>query len=376
MGAVLPARPGLAMVDSPTITAVRAEAFTVATDAPEADGTLAWDKTTIVVVHLEAGGRTGLGYAYTDASVAALIDRTLASRLLGGDAFDIPRANAVLWSAVRNLGRGGLAAHAISALDTALWDLKARLLDLPLARLFGQARARVAIYGSGGFTSYDEARLRDQLAGWVGRDGCAAVKMKVGSNPARDPARMKAAKDAIGGATLFVDANGAFTPRDAIAFARRASDYGVAWFEEPVTSDDPEGLAAVRARAPAGMEIAAGEYVHTVDDLRALLDAHAVDVAQADATRCGGYSGFLAMGTLCAAAHRDLSGHCAPALHLPVAASVARLRHLEWFHDHVRIEAMLFDGAPVPRDGAIAPDLSRPGHGLTLKRKDAQAYAV
>ncbi len=355
---------------------MRARAYTVPTDAPEADGTFAWDKTTVVVAEAEAGGETGLGYSYTDASVAQLITKTLATRLSGLSAFDIPRANAVLWGAVRNLGRSGLAANAISVLDTALWDLKARLLGLPLARLFGQAQERAEIYGSGGFTSYDDRQLREQLAGWVERDGCRAVKMKIGSQPERDPARMAAAKAAIGAAHLFIDANGAFTPKRAIGTAQVAEQFGVTWFEEPVTSDDPAGMAAVRAAAPAGMEIAAGEYAYTLDDLRGLLGTGAVDVAQADVTRCGGYSGFLKMVGLCEAAHIDLSGHCAPALHLPVALAAPRFRHLEWFHDHVRIERMLFDGVPVPRDGAITPDLTRPGHGLILKTRDADAYVV
>jgi L-alanine-DL-glutamate epimerase-like enolase superfamily enzyme len=305
-----------------------------------------------------------------------LIVGTLASRVTGLSAFDIPRANAVLWGAVRNLGRSGLAATAISALDTALWDLKARLLDVSLASLFGQAREHAEIYGSGGFTSYDDRQLREQLAGWVERDGCRAVKMKIGSQPEHDPARMAAAKEAIGAAGLFIDANGAFTPKRAIEAAQVAERFGVTWFEEPVTSDDPTGMAAVRAAAPAGMEIAAGEYAYTLDDLHGLLTAGAVDVAQADVTRCGGYSGFLKIAALCEATHRDLSGHCAPALHLPVALAAPRFRHLEWFHDHVRIEQMLFDGAPVPRDGAITPDLTRPGHGLILKTQDADAYAV
>lgn len=364
------------MRDDPTITTVRAQAYTVPTDAPEADGTLSWDRTTLVVVHVEAGGRTGLGYSYTDASVARLIETTLAPRLTGMPAFDVPRANAVLWGAVRNLGRSGLAATAISALDTALWDLKARLLGLPLTHLFGRARDAAEIYGSGGFTSYDDRQLREQLAAFVERDGCRAVKMKIGSRPERDPARMAVAKAAIGDAYLFIDANGAFTPKRAVAVARAAEQFCVVWFEEPVTSDDPAGTASVRVMAPAGMEIAAGEYVYSLDDLRRMLDADAVDVAQADVTRCGGYSGFLKIAALCEAAHIDLSGHCAPALHLPVAVAAPRFRHLEWFHDHVRIERMLFDGAPVPRDGAITPDLSRPGHGLILKTRDADAYAV
>lgn len=364
------------MRDDPTIASVRARAFTVPTDAPEADGTLAWDRTTIVLVHVEAGGETGMGYSYTDASVAGLIGKTLAARIEGLSALDIPRTNAVLRGAVRNLGRSGLAANAISAIDTALWDLKAKLLGLPLAHLFGQVRDSAAIYGSGGFTSYDDRQLREQLSRWIELDGCDAVKMKVGSEPARDPARMAAAKQAVGDATLFIDANGAFTPKNAIAFAECAAAYGVAWFEEPVTSDDPVGLALVRARAPATMEIAAGEYVYTLDDMHGFLAVGALDVAQADVTRCGGYTGFLKIAALCEAVHLDLSGHCAPALHLPAVVAAPRFRHLEWFHDHVRIEAMFFDGAPVARDGAIKPDLSRLGHGLLLKAQDADAYAV
>jgi L-alanine-DL-glutamate epimerase-like enolase superfamily enzyme len=124
------------------------------------------------------------------------------------------------------------------------------------------------------------------------------------------------------------------------------------------------------------MEIAAGEYVYTADDIRRMLEAHAVDVMQADITRCGGVTGFLQAAQLCDAWHIPLSAHCAPALHLHAAAAAPRLRHQEWFHDHVRIESMLFDGAPVARDGAIAPDLSRAGCGLVLKHRDAERYAI
>ncbi|ACA16551.1 Mandelate racemase/muconate lactonizing protein [Methylobacterium sp. 4-46] len=358
------------------IDAVTARAYAVPTDAAEADGTFAWHRTTLVVVEVAAGDRRGLGYTYSDAGNAGLVKGTLSPLLKGGDPFDVPALTARLRRRVRNLGRAGLAATAISALDAALWDLKARLLDLPLVRLLGAARPAVAIYGSGGFTSYGEARLTAQLAGFVERDGCRAVKMKIGSDPDRDPDRMRAARAAIGGAALFIDANGAFSPRAALAMAETAAGLGVRWFEEPVSSDDRAGLRFVRERVPAGIDVAAGEYAYSLDDVRHMLEAGAVDVQQADATRCGGVSGFLAAGALCEAHHTDLSGHCAPALHLHPACAAARVRHLEWFHDHVRIESMLFDGAPVPREGRIAPDLGRPGHGLTFKHQDAERYAV
>ena len=219
--------------------------------------------------------------------------------------------------------------------------------------------------------------MRSQLSRWVEEDGCRWVKIKVGSEPKRDPHRVRIAKAAIGDNTLFVDANGAYAVKQALHLAACfADDADVRWFEEPVSSDDLAGLAYIRARAPSHMEIAAGEYGYDTDYFRTMLAAQAIDVQQADATRCGGYTGFLQVAALCEAHHVPLSGHCGPALHLPAACAAPRFRHLEWFHDHVRIERMLFDGAPVPRDGAVRPDLTRPGHGLAFKYKDGERFRV
>jgi len=264
---------------------------------------------------------------------------------------------------------------AISAVDAALWDLKGKLLGQSVAALLGRRRDCVPIYGSGGFTSYAPARLAEQLGGWAGQ-GMRWVKMKIGSRPAEDIARVRHARSAIGDRTgLFVDANGAYGAKQALAFAESFAEERVAWFEEPVSSDHLEALRLIRDRAPAGMEIAAGEYGYDSFYFRRMLDAGAVDVLQADATRCGGITGFLEVGALCAARGIDLSAHTAPALHLPACCAVPRLRHLEWFHDHARIEAMLFDGAPKPEDGVIRPDFDRPGLGLDFKRADAARYA-
>jgi L-alanine-DL-glutamate epimerase-like enolase superfamily enzyme len=358
------------------ITSVHAQAFTVPTDQPEADGTMVWDSTTLVLVEIEGGGKVGLGYTYSGACIVDLIRTTLAATIKGKDALAPQDAFAAMRRAIRNLGHEGLAATAISAVDTALHDLKARLLELPLVRLLGAYRTSVPIYGSGGFTTYSDRQLEEQLGDWVAQQGCRFVKMKIGSDPKRDPYRVAAAKRAIGSATLFVDANGAYGPKQALRLANLFAEQDVRWFEEPVSSDDLTGLAAVRERAPVSIEVAAGEYAYTADYVRKMLEASAVDVQQADATRCGGFTGFLQIAALCDAFHVDLSGHCAPALHLHVACAAPRLRHLEWFHDHVRIERMLFDGAPTPRNGQIAPDLTRPGHGLAFKREDAVRYAV
>ncbi|MFZ1923842.1 MAG: enolase C-terminal domain-like protein [Xanthobacteraceae bacterium] len=360
----------------PPIQKVQASAYRIPTDNPEADGTLSWDSTTLVVVRVTAGDREGLGYTYADATVASLAKDFLAKAIAQHDSFDIRGCWMAMQRSVRNLGRSGLAACAISGIDNALWDLKARLLGLPLAALLGRCRDNVPIYGSGGFTSYSSSQLRDQLSGWVEKDGCRFVKMKIGSEPEHDPERVMDAKDAIGDHELFVDANGAFSVKEALNFADACADADIRWFEEPVTSDDLPGLRLMRERAPGQIEIAAGEYTYTLDDARRVLEANAVDVLQADATRCGGVTGFMQVGALCEAHHIDLSAHCAPSVHRHVSCAVPRLRHIEWFHDHVRIEQMLFDGAPVAHDGAIEIDPSRPGHGLTFKSKDAERFLV
>ena len=359
------------------IERVRAQAFEIPTDRPEADGTISWDSTTLVLVEIDAAGETGIGYTYSHASIAGLISGKLAQTLQGADAFDPQAAWLKMQRAVRNLGREGLAATAISAVDAAIYDLKARMLQLPLFALLGSYRTAVPIYGSGGFTTYSDGELQDQLGSWAREQGCRFVKMKVGSHPDQDPHRVKIARQAIGETTfLFVDANGAFSAKQALGYADSFAEQGVFWFEEPVSSDDLPGLRTVRTHVPAGMEVAAGEYAYSTDYVRNMLEARAIDVQQADVTRCGGITGFLQIASLCEAFHIDLSGHCAPAAHLHVACAAPRLRHLEWFHDHVRIEAMLFDGAPVPQDGSIRPDLSRPGHGLSFKHQDAARYAV
>jgi L-alanine-DL-glutamate epimerase-like enolase superfamily enzyme len=360
----------------PAIDRLDAAAYTIPTDAPESDGTLEWDSTTIVVVDVHAGGTAGLGYSYADASAAMLIERKLSDVVRGLDPMAVPEAWTAMQHAVRNLGRPGIAASAIAAVDMALWDLKARLLGVSLARLLGPARTDVPVYGSGGFTSYSQDRLRRQLGGWAA-SGIRRVKMKVGRDPAADAARVRTAREAIGPeAELFVDANGAYTRKQALDYADRFAESGVTWFEEPVSSDDLEGLRLVRDRGPAGMAIAAGEYGYELPYFRRMLDAQAVDVLQADATRCQGITGFLKAAALCEARSMPLSAHTAPSAHAHPCCALSVVQHIEYFHDHARIESMLFDGALSPIGGALRPDLSRPGTGLHFKWKDAERYRV
>jgi L-alanine-DL-glutamate epimerase-like enolase superfamily enzyme len=359
-----------------TVECLEVSAYTIPTDAPESDGTYEWDRTTLVLVEASAGGRSGLGYSYADTATARLIDELLADVVRGRDAMAVPAIWAAMTHAVRNLGRPGIASMAISAVDSALWDLKARLLDLPLVELLGQAHDSAPVYGSGGFTSYSIERLREQLIGWAA-EGIPRVKMKIGTHPEDDLGRVKAAREAVGpGVDLFVDANGAYSRKQALAFAEAFAGLGVSWFEEPVSADDLEGLRLLRDRAPAGMDIAAGEYGYDLSYFRRMLEAGAVDVLQADATRCAGITGFLQVAPLCQARGLGLSAHCAPALHVHPCCAVLPLRHLEYFHDHARIEHLLFDGVPTPVAGRLHPDLSRPGMGLQFKHSDAERYQV
>jgi L-alanine-DL-glutamate epimerase-like enolase superfamily enzyme len=359
----------------PKLESVSVSTYTVPTETEEADGTFTWSKTTLVLVQAAAGGCCGTGYTYADRATAVLIHDTLREAVLGCDPMSVTAAWAKMCEAVRNLGNSGVSAMAISAVDTALWDLKARLLGVPLVSLLGQVRAAMPIYGSGGFCNYSNDKLREQLRGWI-EAGIPRVKMKIGRDAAADRGRVRAARQAIGpAAALFVDANGAYSVKEALAQAERFDvEAQPSWFEEPVSSDDLAGLAWLRMKLPAPMEVAAGEYGYDLVYFRRMLESSAVDVLQADVTRCRGFTGFLQVGALCDAFQTPLSAHCAPALHVHPACAVSRLRHAEYFFDHVRIERLFFDGVPKVKDGALKPELAQPGHGLTFKQADAERY--
>ncbi|MCA1821544.1 MAG: mandelate racemase, partial [Pseudonocardia sp.] len=291
------------------IERIDVSSYRIPTDSHESDGTLAWDSTTLVLVTAHADGYAGVGYTYGGPSVATVVNGKLGGVVTGNDALRPATSWAAMQHAVRNLGKPGVVAMAISAVDVALWDLHARLLELPLVTVIGAVHDATPIYGSGGFTSYDNATLADQLAGWV-EASIPRVKMKVGRDPDADPQRLAAARKAIGDAVaLFVDANGAYTRKDALLWAQQFSEHGVRWFEEPVSSDDVEGLRLVRDGDPGGMDIAAGEYGYHLPYFQHMLDAGAVDCLQADVTRALGISGVLRVAALCDARSIELSLH-------------------------------------------------------------------
>jgi L-alanine-DL-glutamate epimerase-like enolase superfamily enzyme len=361
-----------AAIESGRIAALR-----IPTDQPEeSDGTAVWDSTGVVIVELTAGGVTGLGFSYANDTAAHVAKQLIEKVVLERNAFDIPAIHSALDIQVRNWGRPGLVSTAISAIDNCLWDLKARLLKQPLLAILGKMREQVTAYGSGGFTSYSEKQLIDQLTGWAS-DGLPSVKMKIGRHPDQDVSRVAAAQKALNGrAELFVDANGAYTRKQALHKAHQFGELGVTWFEEPVTSDDRVGLHLLVEHAPPVMNIAAGEYCYVLDDARLLLEAQAVDVLQADVTRCGGVTNFLKIANVCETYHFPLSAHTSPSVHATLCCAVVPAINVEYFHDHARIEQMFFDGALKPVNGNLKPDLSRLGLGLEVKRADAEKFQI
>jgi L-alanine-DL-glutamate epimerase-like enolase superfamily enzyme len=334
---------------------------------PESDGTLTWDATTAVTVTLEAGGHIGLGWTYSSPAAAVVIAEHFADVVYGRDVFDVDAGWQAMHRAGRNFGTRGLVMQALSAVDIAWWDLKARVLDVSLIDLFGAARDRVPIYGSGGFTSLTTGQLEEQVAWWQSV-GCTAMKIKIGeawgSDPGRDLERVQQLRRLAGDEIdLMVDANGGYTVAQARRVGAALDDLGVVWFEEPVSSDDRAGLGAIRSALRC--DVTAGEYAADGYEIGQLLPV--VDCLQLDATRCGGYTGFLAGAAMARAQNLQVSAHCAPALHTPVAAAVSNLRHVEWFADHVRLESDLVNGAPEPVDGQLPVNRDGSGHGMTLR---------
>jgi L-alanine-DL-glutamate epimerase-like enolase superfamily enzyme len=361
------------------VSTLDVSAFTVPLEAPESDGTLTWEATTVVVAEAVADGTRGLGFTYGTPACATLIRDVLVPKVVGVDALDVPRAWDVMVRSIRNVGRPGVASMAIAAVDVALWDLKSKLLGQSLVRLLGARRDRVPVYASGGFTSFTEHELVEQMATWVRVDGFSRVKMKIGigwgSDERADLNRVARVREAIGqDAELYVDGNGAFTAKQAVRLCRPLFDEGVTWFEEPVSSDDLDGLRAVRRST--GIDIAAGEYGYDLAYFERMCRADAVDVLQVDVSRCAGITEWLRATSVAAAYGLQVSAHTAQSLHAPVATAVPNLRHLEYFHDHARVDRILFDGVLEPDHGFLVPDPSRPGLGLELKRQDAERYAA
>jgi L-alanine-DL-glutamate epimerase-like enolase superfamily enzyme len=305
-----------------------------------------------------------------------LIDTHLKLVLLNQDAMNV----SLLWnkmiSSIRNLGRPGICSMAIAAIDFALWDLKAKIIKLPLINLLGCSKEMIPVYGSGGFTNYSDQQMIDQFTGWV-EMGITMMKMKIGRNFHDDKKRIKLAREIIGDqAELFIDANGAYKANEALEMAEYAFNYDVKWFEEPVISDDLNGLSFIRNKVQAGLTIAAGEYGYDGIYFRRMLEAQAVDVLQIDATRCAGITGFLEAAAISKLFNIPNSAHTAPAIHIAPCCASDNVIHIEYFHDHARIEKSLIEGVSLPEKGCLTPIFDAMGSGLEFKFQDAEKFQI
>lgn len=362
--------------DEIKIREIYTSAYKIPTATPEADGTLKWNDTTLVVVEIAAGGKNGIGYTYADVSTAFLIDRTLKHLVEGRNLLDIQLLNSELIKHIRNNGTCGIAMMAISAIDNALWDLKAKIFEQPLYNLLGKTRDKILLYGSGGFTNYTDRELKNQFAKWE-ESGIRYFKMKVGADAGKDVERVRTAASILPKeAKLFVDANGAYTVKQSLEKAKQFSHYNVTWLEEPVPSHNLRGLHFIKEHAPLSINIAAGEYGYNLSYFESMLSAGAVDILQADATRCGGISGFLKAGHLCEAKEIPFSSHCAPSIHLHAALSLPSFFIAEYFFDHVRIEEMLFENFYSVKEGYMEPDPGIPGAGFEFRHTDAEKFRI
>lgn len=357
------------------IEASSVHAFRLPTEEPESDGTLKWEHTDLILVTVAGNGQQGIGYTYANTATARMIKDQLLPLLADEDPLDVNHLWEKMRGQMRNTGRPGITSMAISAIDSALWDLKAKVLDLPLCKLLGQVHESLPVYASGGFTSYPPEKLKDKFSEWL-QEGISMFKMKIGRNKSKDMERMEAARDTIGSAELFVDANGAYFPKEALAMAEEFPDLGISWYEEPITSDNLEGLKYVREHVPSRVNVTAGEYGYDLTYFRRMLTAGAVDILQADVSRCAGITGLLKVHTLCEAFHLPLSTHCCPSLHLHPALALPNMVHLEYFRDHVVIEQKLFEGAPKADKGQLLPDTTKKGAGIDFKFSDAEKYRI
>jgi L-alanine-DL-glutamate epimerase-like enolase superfamily enzyme len=312
-------------------------------------------------------GTTGLGCTYTlgrgGSAVLAMLRDDLTPLLLGQDADAIERLWEVMWRQTHYVGRGGIAAYAMSVIDLALWDLKARRSKLPLWRLLGGYDPRVPAYGSGTNLLFSRDDLLAQMHGFLQR-GLRAVKMKVGRpNLEEDLDRVASVREAIGsGVSLMVDANMQWDVATAVRAARELGRLDVAWLEEPIDPDDLPGL--VRVIREGGLPVSAGENYHTVHEFERVLAIGGLSVAAVDVCNVGGVTPFLKVAALAAAHHVPVTVHGIEEPHLHLLAAIPNRSLLMTGMLNGALEPFRSRRLEISDGCVVAPDT--PGHGLEL----------
>jgi L-alanine-DL-glutamate epimerase-like enolase superfamily enzyme len=349
------------------------EVHLVSTQAPSglADATRKVETIGLLVVRVRTDqGLEGVGVTYHEVGGQAtrqLILRDLKPRLHGRDPFETEALWHEFFHYLRGVGRKGMTFCALSAVDIALWDLKGKILGLPLHRLFGGNAESVPVYASGGWTSYSDDQLVEEMKGMVAA-GYRHIKFKVGveggKSIRRDVVRVRKVREAVGpDIDLLVDANNCFDAGTAIQLANRIRDYDVLLFEEPVFADDIPGLA--RFRKGTDIPLGTGEHEYTRFGVRDLLLAEAADYVQADIARVGGFTEMLKIAALTQTFNVNFAPHAMENIHLPLAAAMPNVPFLERLLMFEPIVAHTFKDAPVPVDGRMHVS-DKPGLGLTL----------
>jgi L-alanine-DL-glutamate epimerase-like enolase superfamily enzyme len=323
----------------------------------------------LVTARLRADdGAEGLGYTYTvgagGAAIRALIVRDLAPLLAGADETRIEALWQRMWWGLHYVGRGGPASFAISAIDTALWDLRARRHGLPLWRLLGGHEPRVPAYAGGIDLQFPLERLLRQTEANLQR-GFRAIKMKVGRpRLGEDLERVTAMRQLLGPSSpLMVDANMRWSADEAIRASRALAAHDVYWLEEPTLPDDVTGH--VRILRDGALPIAAGENLHTLAEFERLIDAGGVSFPEPDASNCGGVTVWLKVAHLAEARNLPVTSHGVHDLHVHLLAAVPNASYLE-VHGF-GLERFMAEPLPIQDGVAVAPD--RPGHGVELDWK-------
>jgi L-alanine-DL-glutamate epimerase-like enolase superfamily enzyme len=324
---------------------------------------------TIVRVRTDQG-LEGIGLTYHEVggeATRSLIQYDIAPKIIGRDPMDTEVIWNELFNYLRGVGRKGLTFCAISAVDIALWDLKGKILDLPLYRLLGGGRTKVPVYASGGWTSYDDDELVAEMQDMVGQ-GYTHIKFKVGvdgaMNPQRDALRVRKVREAVGPEVrLLLDANNCWDAATAVKFANIVREYDIFLFEEPVLADDIPGLA--RFRRGTDIPLATGEHEYTKFGVRDLILAEAADIVQVDGARAGGFTEMLKIAAMTQAWNLKIAPHAMEHMHLHLVSVAPNALFLERLRLFENVTNAVFIDPPMPVAGHM--DIPQePGLGLRL----------
>jgi L-alanine-DL-glutamate epimerase-like enolase superfamily enzyme len=315
-------------------------------------------------------GASGFGFTYTvgqgGSAVLALLEDAIVPELLGRDARDVEAIWHELHAKLHFVGAGGVAAVAVAAADIALWDALAVSAGLPLYRFLGVHRTSLPAYASAVNLALTTDELAEQMAGYRA-EGFGAVKMKVGKPLHEDVERVRAVREAIGGACeLYVDANMAWDVAEAGRRLRAFEPFGIGWLEEPLPPHDVDGFAALQRATT--IPLAAGETLFTPDEFAPYLRQGAIRIPQPDVIRLG-VSGWRRVAAAALAAGLPVAPHFIPEIHVHLACAIPNALNLEY----LPIFELLLEEPLRIRDGVASPP-DTPGHGMRFSERTLEPY--